>query len=61
MMEKVCCELKCGDDFEMKCVETDEGFRIEVKGDKEKLKEHHQGCWCAPFSGMHVPYGKCGC
>ena len=43
-MEKVCCEIKCGDDFEMKCVETDDGYRIEIKGDKAKLKERMGDC-----------------
>lgn len=60
-MEKVCCEFKYGDDFEMKCIETDDGYRIEVKGDKEKLKEHGPGCCCGPFAGMHWHGGKGSC
>ncbi len=36
-MEKVCCEAKC--------VETDEGFKVEVKGEhaKEMLKAWKRG------------------
>ena len=60
-MEKVCCEFKCGEDFEMKCIETDEGYRIEVKGDKEKLKEHFPGCCCGPFGGIHWHRGSGSC
>jgi hypothetical protein len=28
---------------EVKIIETDDGFRIEIKGDKEKIKEFMQG------------------
>jgi hypothetical protein len=60
-MERACCEFKCGADFEMKCIETDEGYRIEVKGDKDKLKEHGPGCCWVPFRGMHWHGGRASC
>lgn len=60
-MEKVCCEVKCGDDFEMKCVETDDGYRIEVKGDKEKLKAQMKDRCCGPFGGMQFRAGGESC
>lgn len=47
-MEKICCEFKCGEDFEMRCVETDDGYRIEIKGDKEKVKSRFSGFCCGP-------------
>jgi hypothetical protein len=59
-MEKVCCEFKCGEDFEMKCVETDDGYRIEIKGDKEKIKGRVPGICCGPFGGAHAAQGG-GC
>ena len=52
---------------EFKVVETDDGFRIEIKGDKEALKaafKHggHRGfrrMWRMPF-GMGMGMGGCG-
>lgn len=30
---------------EFRVIETDDGFRIEIKGDKEKMKEFMKGHW----------------
>ena len=60
-MEKVCCEFRLGEDLEMKCVETDDGFRIELKGDKEKLRNHIPGLHCVPFVGVRHAHGSCCC
>lgn len=53
-MEKVCCEFKRSDGLEVKWVETDEGFRIEVKGDKDRLKDQMMGSCCIPFGRVDV-------
>jgi hypothetical protein len=58
-MEKVCCEFKKGDDIHVKCVETDDGYRIEVKGNKEVLKKWKESC-CTPGHGS-VGFGHCHC
>jgi hypothetical protein len=61
-MEKVCCEIKCGEDFEMKCVEIDDGYRIEIKGDKERIKGRFPGFCCGSFGGAHSGHsGGCCC
>jgi len=54
--EKVCCEFRSADGFEWRCVETDDGYQIHIKGDKEKLRKSmtccpvpgHMGFMCAP-------------
>jgi len=45
--------------FEVNVVETDEGFRIEVKGDKERLRAmgFGQGTFPFGFGGGHGPFG----
>jgi hypothetical protein len=64
-MDKVCCEFKRSDGLEVKWIETDDGFRVEVKGDKEKLMEQLKGqgvgCCCVPFGGAQVSFkgGSC--
>lgn len=46
-MDKVCWEFKKGEDIQVRCLETDDGYRIEVKGDKEALKKWKRMC-CVP-------------
>lgn len=44
---------------EFKIVETDDGFRVEIKGDKElmrKMLSHRFGKGRGPF-GHHFPFG----
>ncbi|MFH0777791.1 MAG: hypothetical protein V2A71_04085 [Candidatus Eisenbacteria bacterium] len=64
-MSKVCWEYKKGDDLHVKCVETVEGFNIEVKGSKEALKQWKESCGgpvvCC-VSGHHgTGHAKSGC
>ncbi len=42
--------------YEIRVIETDEGFRIELKGDKEELRQMIQG-WMQPRFG---PFGRPG-
>jgi len=43
---------------EFKIVETEDGYRIEVKGDKEKMKELFSGLGGRKFRGGHAhPFG----
>lgn len=64
-MEKVCCEFKRNDGLEVKWIETDDGYRIEVKGDKEKLVDQLKGlglgACCASFGGAQASFkgGSC--
>ena len=37
---------------EIRIVETDDGFRIEIKGDKEAIRQMLHGC------GAGVPFGR---
>ena len=46
-MDKVCWEFKKGEDIRVRCLETEDGYTIEVKGNKEALKQWKQMC-CAP-------------
>ena len=46
---------------EVRIVETDDGFRIEIKGDKERLKEMGFGKGMFPFGmGRRGPFGHHG-
>jgi len=43
---------------EFKIVETEEGYRIEIKGDKEKMKEMLSGLRWRKFHSRHFhPFG----
>jgi len=43
---------------EFKIVETEEGYRIEIKGDKEKMKEMFSGLRWGKFRSRHFhPFG----
>jgi hypothetical protein len=56
-MEKMCCEVKV--------IETDEGYRIEVKGEKDRLKAEYGECCgdvqpdCCPDGVMANLETKC--
>jgi len=50
-MDKVCWEFKKGEDIRVRCLETEDGYTIEVKGNKEALKQWKQMC-CVPMSEM---------
>ena len=47
---------------EVRIVETDDGFRIEIKGDKERLRQMGIGKGMFGFGGMggHGPFGHRG-
>ena len=42
---------------EFKIIETDDGFRIELKGDKEAIRKMLQGCGPHGFFGGGFPFG----
>ena len=53
---------------ELRIIETDDGFRIEIKGDKDAMRQwvgHFKSCgpthfgWHSPMRGMHhgMPFG----
>jgi hypothetical protein len=49
---------------EVKVIETDDGFRIEIKGDKEKIKQYFKDFGEPQFwghrgrHGRHRPWGR---
>lgn len=43
-MERSCCEFRQEDGLEVKVFETENGYRIEMKGDKDKVREWKQSC-----------------
>lgn len=42
-MEKSCCEFT-RDDVEIKCYETEDGFRLVLKGDKNMIRAWKDSC-----------------
>jgi hypothetical protein len=43
---------------EFKVVETDDGFRIEIKGNKEAIRRMLRGFGPHSFFGAHGPFGR---
>jgi len=47
--------------YELRIIETDDGFRVEMKGDKERLKQEGLEQFMTPFGrGGHGPFGHRG-
>lgn len=49
--KKPCCELKY-EDLTITCHETDDGYRVELTGDKDRIREWKKSCCREGGSGF---------
>lgn len=43
-MEKSCCNFQLNDEVRVECHETEDGYQLTVKGDKDKLRAWKDRC-----------------